>query len=417
MKAPSHQSRLFALLAIVIASPAAAQEIDLGWTTRVVAESRVRRTDSVFGAGLDLTAFGAERGRIEQELRGRVGPAKLLLTAAAAGQQGEKPETRLVAHEAYVDLDLAGERFSAGKKVLSGDVGYAFRPIDVLQRESRLQLQPPPLEGVPMVSWDNFAADSAWSLVLTNPGHGRRGAAKQDGALALKLYRRVASADFHGVARHSERNGLELGGAVALVPDEAVELHASLLQQQRGEQRVPLADGASIGQLLSSDQALQTRSLGSLRKALVGGTWTTESGFSLLGEWWWDGAANSAADWQRLARNAALRNALLGASDVPAIAVNGANASSTRLFDQANLARRGALLRAAWSDAASGWSAAADWLASLEDGGRSLTLSVGHAADRLRVDAGIRVYGGKADSAFRLLPERRAAFVALSIAY
>lgn len=406
--------RRFVWLAALFALPVAAQEIDLGWSTRMVAESRVRRADSVFGASLDLTAFGAERGRIEQELRGRIGPAKLLLTATAAGQQGEKPATRLVAHEVYVDLDLAGERFSAGKKVLSGDVGYAFRPIDVLQRESRLQLQPPPLEGVPMVSWDNFAADSAWSVVLANPGHGRRGAAKDDGALAFKLYRRVASADFHGIARHSARNGLELGGAVALVPDEAVELHASLLQQQRGEQRVPLADGATVGQLLSGDQALAMRRLGSLRKALVGGTWTSESGFSLLGEFWWDGEANSAADWQRLARNAARRNVLLG---VPAVAVNGANASSTRLFDQANLARRGALLRAAWSDSASGWSAAVDWLASLEDGGRSLTLGVGHVADRLRIDAGLRFYAGRADSAFRLLPESRTAFVALSLAY
>lgn len=408
----------FALLAAIVALPAAAaQEIDLGWTTRAVAESRVRRADSIFGAGLDLTAFGAERGRIEQELRGRVGPASLLLTATAAGQQGQKPETRLVAHEAYLDVNLAGEHFSVGKKVLSGDVAYAFRPIDVLQRESRLQLQPPPLVGVPMVSWDNFAADSAWSVVLTNPGHGRRGAAKDDGALAFKLYRRIASADFHGIARHSARNGLELGGAIALVPDEAIELHASLLQQQRGEQRVPLDEGATIGQLLSSEQALATRRLGTLRKALVGGTWSTESGFSLLGEFWWDGATNSAADWQRLARNAARRNALLGVPGVPAVAVNGANASSTRLFDQANLARRGALLRTAWSDAASGWSAAADWFASLEDGGRNLTLSVGHVADRLRIDAGLRFYGGREDSAFRLLPESRAAFVALNLAY
>ena len=416
MKAPPRQHRLFAVLT-AIALPAAAQEVDLGWTTRVIAEAHQRGSDSIFGAGLDLTGFGSERGRIEQELRGRVGPANVLLTATAAGQQGQKPEARVRVHEAFVDFTLGGERFTAGKKVLSGDVGYAFRPIDVLQRESRLQLQAPPMEGIPSMSWDNFTADSAWSVVLTNPGHGQRDAAKDDGSVALKLYHRAGTVDLHGIARHSARNGVEIGAAVAAVPNDALELHASLLHQQRGEQRLPLADGATLTQLLSNDQALESRRLGALQKALIGATWTSESGLSLMSELWWDGSANSAADWQRLARNAALRNALLTVPGVPTLAVNGANAASTRLFAQANLVRRGALVRMAWSDATSGWSAAADLLASLEDGGRTLTLSVGHSADQLRIDGGLRIYGGKSDSAFGLLPERRAIFVALSLAY
>jgi hypothetical protein len=416
MKPPSRQNRLFSLLT-AFALPVAAAEVDLGWTTRVVAEAHQRRTDSIFGAGLDLTSFGSERGRIEQELRGRVGPASVLLTATATGQQQQKPETRVVVHEAFVDFSVGGERFTAGKKILSGDVGYAFRPIDILQRESRLQLQAPPLEGVPALSWDNFTDESAWSVVLTNPGNGQRENARDDGALALKLYHRAGTLDLHGIVRQSSRNGLELGVALAAVPHDALELHASVLHQQRGEQRVPLDEGAAVGQLLSSTQALESRRLEPLQKALIGATLTTESGISLLGELWWDGAANSAADWQRLARNAVLRTALLTQPGVPALAVNGANAASTRLFEQANLARRGALARVAWSDAASGWSAAADLLASLEDGGRTLTLSVGHSADQLRIDGGIRIYGGKPDSAFGLLPERRAIFVALSLAY
>jgi hypothetical protein len=56
-------------------------------------------------------------------------------------------------------------------------------------------------------------------------------------------------------------------------------------------------------------------------------------------------------------------------------------------------------------------------MASLDDGGRNLTLSAGYAADKWRLDAGLRAYGGKPDSAFGLLPERRAAFVTFSVSY
>ena len=436
MKSPCRGRRLFALLPLLVvnAGPAAAQEtagIDIAWTTRAVAEPRRLREGSVFGAGLALTGFGRDRARIEQEARGKLGPLNLLATLTASGQEGARPETKFVAHEAYVDFTLGGERFSAGRKVLSGDVGYAFRPLDVLQRESRLQLAPPPLSGIPMLSWDNFGADSAWSLIVANPGHGpgnagSTAAARDDSSLALRLFRRVpqgdflwgaASADFHGVVRSSARNGLELGTGFAAVPNEAVELHGSLLVQQRGERRVPLAAGAGAAQLLDAGRALQVEAHGRVSKALIGATWTTESGLSAMGELWWDGSANSADEWRRLRSNAVARNALRGLPGVPDAAVSGANAASTRLFEQGNLARRGLLARLAWTEPAGKWSAAMDWLASLEDGGRNLTLSAGYAADTWRLDAGVRVYGGKPESAFGLLPERHAAFVTLSVSY
>ena len=427
MKTPCRQRRLFAVLSVfaAAAAPAAAQEapeIDIAWTTRAIAEPHTLRDGSVFGAGLALTGFGRDRTRIEQEARGRLGPLNLLATLTASGQEGARPETRFVAHEAYVDFTLSGERFSAGRKVLSGDVGYAFRPLDVLQRESRLQLAPPPLSGIPMLSWDNFGADSAWSLIVANPGHGpgnagSTAASRDDASLALRVFRRVASADFHGVARSSARNGLELGAGFAAVPNDAVELHASLLVQQRGERRLPLAAGAGAAQLLDAGRALQVESHGRVGKALLGATWTAESGVSAMGELWWDGSANSADEWRRLRSNAVARNTLRGLPGVPDLAIAGANAASTRLFEQGNLARRGLLARLAWTEPAGKWSAAADWLASLEDGGRNLTFSAGYAADKWRLDAGLRLYGGKDDSAFGLLPERRAAFVTLSTSY
>jgi hypothetical protein len=391
--------------------------MDFGWNTRLVGEARELWRDSPFAAGLDLTSFGRDRYRIEQELRGRTGPVSLLLTATESGQQGTKPVGRFVANEAYADFSFGGERFTAGKKVLSGDVGYAFRPIDVLQRENRMQVMPPQLEGIPMLSWDNFTTDGAWSVVIANPGHQRRGEAREDGSVALKLYHRAGATDLHGVVRRSNRYGLELGTAMSMVPSDALELHVSLLMQRRGERRVPLADNASNRDLLTADSALVTEPISSPRKALLGGTWTTEGGFSALGELWWDGTAPAAADWQRLARQVAQRTTLVGLPGIPAAAVAGATAASTRMFDQGNLAQRGMLARLAWSDPGGGWSASADMLRSLGDGGWTLTTALAWQGERVRLDTGLRRYGGRADSAYRLLPERGAVFVGLSLAY
>jgi hypothetical protein len=87
------------------------------------------------------------------------------------------------------------------------------------------------------------------------------------------------------------------------------------------------------------------------------------------------------------------------------------------MFEQGNLARRGLLTRLAWSDPGGGWSASADLLKSMEDGGWTLTTALAWQSDRLRFDAGLRRHGGHADSAYRLLPERGVAFVGLSVAY
>lgn len=409
--------RLCLLVGLCLAIAAQAED-DLAWKSRLLGETHGLRGDSPFAAGLPLTAFGRNRARLEEEVRGRVGPLALLATASAAAQAGSRLDSRVTVNELFADLGLGGERFSVGKKILAADVGYAFRPLDVLQRENRLQLLPPALEGIPQASWDNYSADAAWSLIVANPGHGRRGLAREDGSLALRGYRRVGATDFHGVWRQSARYGSELGAAFASVPDAAWELHGSFLQQTRGERRQPLAEGAPVAALLSPDAALAEVALDHPRKALLGATWTDESGLSVMGELWWDGSAPRAEDWRRLAANAARRNALLALPGVPAAAVAGATASSLALFQSGNLTRRGRFLRLAWSDPAdSTWSASADLLQSAEDGGWNLTLGVGWQADKLRVDAGVRYYGGPAQSAWRLFPERGVLFAGASLAF
>ena len=390
--------------------------VDLTCTSRLIAEARSTRSDSPFASSTPLTGIDRDRGRFEQELRGKVGQVSLLLMGQGFTQEGKSPTAKLIANEAYVDFGSGENRYSVGKKILSGDVGYAFRPIDVLQREARMQALPPPLEGVPAAIWERFSADSSWSLIYANPGHGRRGEAKDDEALALRGYRRWQGTDIHGVARISGRYGLEAGAAFSAVPDERLEVHGSFLAQRRGERQIPFAAPISTDTLLAP-AALDSVALKLPKKALAGMTWTVENGWSLLGEIWWDGNAPTAADWQRMAEQARSRTALLSMG-VPMAAVAGASAAASRLFETPSLNRKGLLGRIAWTDpTGSGWSAALDMLKSPEDGGWTATATVGWTDDRLRLDVGLRRYGGKPDSAYRLLPEKGVVFIGVSIAF
>ncbi len=411
----------FAVLAFH-AGKAQAQEtpdpVDLAYKTRLVGESHSVRGDSVFARGLPLTSFGRDRARLEGEARGKAGPISLLVTETVSDQEGSQPASRSLINEAYADFGGGGIHSTVGKKVLSGDVGYGFRPLDVIQREARLQVLPPALEGVNHISIERFSSSAAWAVILANPGSGHRGDPKDDGSLALRYYQRAGGTDLHGVARFSDRFKLETGAAASAVPHESLELHGSFLYMRRSERLAPLAEPASRSQLLSPDLALENKSIGSARKALAGLTWTHETGWSILGETWWDGTAPSAEDWQRLSRQARQRNALAALPGVPATAVAGSLAASTRMFQQPSVSRHAALARIAWSDPQGGrWSGGVDLLRSLDDGGYSLTAAVGWQADKLRLDAGVRRFGGKPDSAYRLMPERGIAFAGASLAF
>lgn len=197
------------------------------------------------------------------ELRWMDGPLRSVLTATRVDGGG----LRLRLNELSYERALGSGFLSAGKKVMSWDVGYAFRPLDVVQREDRRALNPLALEGIPLLAWERFDADSATTIVWANPGQGRAASASQqrdDEAIAIRHYRQRGARDEYLVLRASRRNGIEAGASFSQVADDGLELHASLLWQQRA------ANGG---------------------KALAGFTWTTESKLSIIGEAWHDRGA------------------------------------------------------------------------------------------------------------------------------
>ncbi|GAB2862827.1 hypothetical protein GCM10027277_34280 [Pseudoduganella ginsengisoli] len=220
-------------------------------------------------------------------------------------------------NELSLERPLGGGFATVGKKVMSWDVGYAFRPLDVVQQEDRRALNPVTLEGVPMVAWEAFDDSRAITVVWTNPGHGKRDQPKGDGALAVRLYRQQGSTDQYAVLRASQRNGVEGGVSFSHVASDEMEVHGSVLLQQRHDEWV-----------ISRTAPPRWQRFDGGGKALAGFTWTTESKFAVLGEAWVDRTAARGRQRNALLRAAQTSGDLEVAADVLWQVRQGANGGS-----------------------------------------------------------------------------------------
>lgn len=143
---------------------------------------------------------------------------------------------------------------------------------------------------------------------------------------------------------------------------------------------------------------------------LVGGTWTSPEQLSILAEAWWDGTALSDTQWSDWSvRNRQLA-ALVG-TPAPANAVAGNLAWQSSAFGaSSNLRRTNLFLRVSWTF--DKWQPALDILYTPADAGGTVTASLGWQGDRVRVDAGLRHYGGPGAAVLAQLPARRVAYLA-----
>ncbi|KQU78494.1 MULTISPECIES: hypothetical protein [unclassified Rhizobacter] len=165
-------------------------------------------------------------------------------------------------NELYASGEALGWQWSGGRKIVAWDVGYGFRPNDVVQQEQRRTLLATTPQGRGVLQAEHFDADTAWTLVWVNP-RSEAGAGGDEEALAARVYRRVGAADWHGFARVGEHSRGSIGAATSWVATESLELHAS------------------------ARRALQSH----ITQALAGATWTGESKLSLTAEAWFDGSA------------------------------------------------------------------------------------------------------------------------------
>jgi hypothetical protein len=314
-------------------------------------------------------------------------------------------------NELYAAGGGASWQFSAGKKVVGWDVGYAWRPNDVVQQEARRTLLATTPEGRPLLMAEHFDADTAWSLVLVNPTHARAQRGAQEPAAALRLYRRDGAVDWHGFARWGAHTHGSAGAAAAWVAGDELELHASARWLAAADTWA--AERTATGLLPTSPW--RAARVGPSVQALLGGTWTNAQQFGVLLEAWWDGTALSDAQWDEWsARNAGL--AALRGTPAAAAALAGNLAWQAQAFDAAaNLRRANVFARLSWTYEK--WQPSVDLLYTPADAGRVCTAALAWQGDRVRVDGGWRRYGGPARAVLAQLPTRELAYLALTWAF
>ena len=313
-------------------------------------------------------------------------------------------------NELYQDINAGELQFSVGKKIVSWDVGYGFRPNDVVQQEQRRMLISSTLTGRPLAMAEWFSADSALSLVWVNPAQGASDDNAREQALAARWYQRSGSAELYGFARYGRDSHASLGAAAAWVADESTELHASWRYQQQTSV-LSYQDDA----LLAGSAPWQQTWRPHAQQMLAGLSYTTASQDSYLLEYWWDGAAVSQqqwTDWNR--RNLALTQLAIRPGLLLPAAANLAW-QNTGLQAGSNLHRQNLYLR--WSRTAGAWQTAADMLWTPEDRGRIVTLSLAWQGDRWHIDAGLRLYGGPASAIYSQLPVSRSAYLGATWSY
>ncbi len=405
-----------ALLAALASAPALAQAPVLAGHLRAQTLA-VRAADIGPLAGsarVEPATDARPRGStaLEGEVRLAGKGLSAIVTLQRQRSQGGGAADDAVINELQASGGIDAWQFSAGRKIVGWDVGYAWRPNDVVQQEPRRTLLSSTAEGRPLLMAEHFDARTAWSAVWVNPGSSRQRRGADEPALALRAFHQDGAVDWHGFARWGARTGGSLGAAAAWVAADALELHASLRWVDEVDTRVSTAQGAA----LAHGDPWQPAAARHVAQALVGGTWTAASQVSLLAEAWWDGSAPASRSWRDWReRNHALSVlAAQGTAPVAAVAGN-LRWQASAYGAAANLHPANAFVRLSWTHEA--WQPALDLLWHPADGGRQWTAALAWQGDRWRLEGGWRQAAGPADAVLMQVPTRRSAWLASTWAF
>ena len=346
----------------------------------------------------------------ELELKAQYRNVHSTVTTRAEKNDGGASHTTAWLNELYGNLDLGAWQLSAGKKIIAWDVGYGFRPNDVIQQETRRSLISQTAIGKPLASLDYFTAEQALSLVWMHPAHQNNSESDQEQALAARWYQRSGNVDWHGFARYGQQTQASLGAAFSWVASDAMELHGSLRYQQQANQ-LQYVGGSGLARSAPWQWGMQNY----VSQLLLGANLTTEDQHSFFLEYWYDGSARSQSDWQQwLQHNQRLQIIAKQAGWQTAAAANLAW-QNTAFTAASNLRRHNLFAR--WSHQQEAWLTAIDVLWMPEDGGRISSFSVEWQGDRWRWQAGLRLLNGPQQAVVRQLPGSHSAYVAANWAF
>ncbi|MFV5215843.1 hypothetical protein ACLIIZ_19145 [Azonexus caeni] len=325
-------------------------------------------------------------------------------------RQGQADRLRTDLNQFYFDSALGdGLAWTIGKKVLTWGIGFAFRPLDVVQRENRRSVTDPMLVGIPLLSVEKFSINQAWTAVWTQPGQGGDKRDRDDEALAFRWYKVDDKDDLHAVARFSRTRKFEAGFGANRVIGNEWSVYGGTLYSHRYPKTINTLGETGGTFVLTSPLVRQSGD--HANKSVVGAQWTGVSGWSALLELFHDGEAYRKSDWRRL--DALVARQHLNAALAPAAVFNANLAWSANAYTQVNVHRDNALFRVSY-DNGDGFKPYVELLNTPTDGGLVTTLGASYEGNRFKISGGVRHLGGDSDSVYARAPERYMAWVQLS---
>jgi hypothetical protein len=352
---------------------------------------------------MSLGKYRHLRSRADLELRlqweGLTAQSTLRLDT---GEKGDAVSRDAVLDQLYYDGSFGGGlNWSVGKKVLAWGVGFGLRPLDVVQREDRRAVNPPALEGLPLLALEYFTSADALTLAWSNPLRGGDNDDRDDEALALRYFHFVDDDDLHLVARISRQRRFEFGAGGTHVVNDGFSLYGAALYGRRYP--VTLNRLARGDELFSSSDPMRRAWRRHAAKAVVGAQWTGTSGWGILAEAYYDGEAYRHRDWRRLD---SLTQRQLSMPGLAPGAIATANVAwSSQAYASPNLVRENVLLRLSYDDG-DGFKPYVEFLAAPRDRGTVMTMGFDWEGNARRFFAGIRHFGGAKGSVYREVPEK-----------
>lgn len=307
--------------------------------------------------------------------------------------------------ELYYGDNLGDWSWTVGKRKIDWDVSYGFRPLDLFSPTDPLANFTAVAPGVLQLATEYLTADGAWTLLCNQSRPDYRIAAQQVAAswgCGARYYQRVGDWELQGLVHHDGQLQHRLGFTAAVVATEALELHTSLLWQQRyiTSDVHPTAFTAAHFEL-----PVQARWQRSAWQAVVGLNYTTQAQLNWILEYWYDGRTPTDTSWQQLSQ---LVNALSSTNPLTPFL----RQASQQQFAAQNLQRE-------------------QWMLHVRRPFTAFTpeltivgnphLSTWFINTKVRVElteqlsaaVGVREYAGNADGAYRQLAQQRSWFATL----
>ncbi len=184
---------------------------------------------------------------------------------------------------------------SLGKIRLDYGVSYAYRPLDMFKPYRQNPIGLSIEEGAVVASASSFTATGEWTLLYTNSHWTDNQVSQfemlnQQHGVGIRRFGLAGDDEYQWIAYYDDVRQGAIGASWVTVPTSAWEIHSELLWQNKTPQySLPS----------NHTEPVTNTEAGSAWQALAGFTYTTHSGHSFIGEYWFDGRAWSDAEWQQ----------------------------------------------------------------------------------------------------------------------